>query len=60
MSIMFNEICINEEMQPKYPYFKQKVHKRLISVINLKVLSTCFALMKVIKTETFNVGFTSK
>ena len=22
MSIMFNEICINEEMQPKYTYFK--------------------------------------
>ena len=22
MSIMFNEICINEEMLPKYTYFK--------------------------------------
>ena len=22
MSIMFNEICINEEMRPKYTYFK--------------------------------------
>ena len=22
MSIMFNQICINQEMLPKYPYFK--------------------------------------
>ena len=30
MSIMFNEICINEEMLPKYTYFKlddPAVHK---------------------------------
>ncbi len=26
MSIMFNEICINEEMLPKYTYFKLRDH----------------------------------
>ena len=27
MFIMFNEICINEEMLPKYTYFKLHYHK---------------------------------
>ena len=67
ISIMFNEICINEEMLPKYTYFKYFV----IYVFFVPVISTSIhhyvnnsgdikVLMKVITIETFNVGFTAQ
>ena len=41
MSIMFNEICINEEMLPKYTYFKSHLiymYKKYLTLNNLQWL----------------------
>ena len=38
MSIMFNEICINEEMLPKYTYFQKKICRHNIHILNSMIL----------------------